>query len=106
MSGITAGELANVLLRVALGIAIVYGIMHFVRKTEEKKQKPEFTLEAKVAAKRVDTSASPLYYVIFDLEDGQRLELRVSEEVYNLVAREDMGRLTWRGQEFVKFERL
>ena len=106
MNGVTSGELFNVLLRVALGIAIVYGIMRFVRKTEEKKQKPEVTLEAKVAAKRIDTSASPLYYAVFDLEDGQRLELRVSEEIYGLLGREDLGRLTYRGQEFVRFERL
>lgn len=106
MNGASTGEIFNILLRVALGIAIIYGIMRFVRKTEEKKQKPEMTQEAKVAAKRVDTSASPLYYVIFDLENGERLELRVSEEIYALVAKEDMGRLTYRGQEFVRFERL
>lgn len=104
--GASANGTLAILLRVAIGIALVYGIMRFVRRSEEKKQKPEETLAAKVAAKRVDTSAAPLYYALFALENGESLELRVPEEIYGLLAREDVGRLTFRGQEFVKFERL
>ena len=106
MDGFSANGVAGILLRVALGIALVCAIMHFVRRAEDKKQQPERTLEAKVAAKRVDTSAAPLWYLVFDLETGERLELMVSEEVYNLLAREDIGRLTFRGREFVRFTRL
>ena len=100
-----SNEALNVLLRVALGIALVYGIMYFVRRTEEKTQQPEVTLEAIAVARRVDTHAAPLYYVVFDLEDGDRRELLVSEEVYGLIAEGDEGRLTFRGKQFVRFER-
>ena len=106
MNAVSTADLAGVLLRVALGIALVYGIMHFVRRAEDKKRQPEQTLEARVAAKRLDTSAAPLWYLIFDLENGVRLELMVTEEIYNLLAKDDIGRLTFRGREFVRFERL
>ena len=98
-------DTAALLLRVAVGIALVWGIMRFVRRTEEKKQKPLTVLEARVAHKRVDTSAAPLWYALFDLEDGRQTELRLPEETYDLLAVGDVGKLSFRGDEFVRFQR-
>ena len=104
MNGASAAEIFNVLLRVALGIAIVYGIMHLVRRVEEKKESPELSLDARVAHKRAD-GAPPVFYATFDCEDGARVELRVPAETYDLLGERDTGRLTFRGQEFVRFAR-
>ena len=98
------GKVIEVLLRVALGIGAIFAIMYCVRKSEEKKLKPEQTLDARVASKRV--SPDNIRFVIFDMEDGATVEMRVSEEIYNLIAQGDVGRVTFREREFVRFERI
>ena len=103
MDAAFAGKLFEVLLRVALGVGAVFAIMYCVRKSEEKKLKPEQTLEARVASKRV--SPDNIRFVVFDMEDGATVEMRVTEEIYNLIAEGDVGRVTFREREFVRFER-
>ena len=98
------GRLIEILLRVALGVGAIFAIMYCVRRSDEKKLKPEQTLEARVAAKRID--ADNIRFVIFDMEDGATVEMRVSEEIYALIAEGDVGRVTFREREFVRFERL
>ena len=97
------GRLIEVLLRVALGIGAIFAIMYCVRKSDQKKLKPEQTLEARVAAKRI--SPDNIHFVIFDMEDGETVEMRVSEEIYALIAQGDIGRVTFREREFVRFVR-
>jgi len=103
MDAAFAGKVFEVLLRVALGVGAVFAIMYCVRKSEEKKLKPEQTLEARVASKRV--SPDNIRFVVFDMEDGATVEMRVTEEIYNLIAEGDVGRVTFREREFVRFER-
>lgn len=98
------GKLLEILLRVALGLGIIFAVMYVLRKTEAKKAKPETTLEARISAKRAD-GTPPLHYVAFDLENGAHTELRVPPEIYALLAAGDTGRLTFKGEEFVRFER-
>ncbi len=97
------GRLIEILLRVALGIGAIFAIMYCVRKADEKKLKPEQTLEARIASKRI--SPDNIHFVIFDMEDGATVEMRVSEEIYSLIAEGDVGRVTFREREFVRFVR-
>ena len=104
MDAAFTGKVIEILLRVALGVCAIFAIMYCVRRSDEKKLKPEQTLEARVAAKRIDVDN--IRFVIFDMEDGATVEMRVSEEIYALIAEGDVGRVTFREREFVRFERL
>ncbi|MBQ9082839.1 MAG: DUF2500 domain-containing protein [Clostridia bacterium] len=49
--------------------------------------------------------ASTSYYVTFELENGDRMELHLPGREYGLLIEGDMGLLTWQGSRFVHFER-
>jgi len=66
----------------------------------------------KVVAKRQhvwggagDSSAHTNYYVTFEFEDGQRLELPVRANQFGLIAEGDIGVLTYQGTRFLDFVR-
>ena len=85
---------------------------------------PRLTVPATVVTKREDvshhhhanggditgaqgyhTSTSTSYYVTFQVESGDRMELHVSGSEYGLLAEGDNGRLTFQGTRYLSFER-
>jgi len=87
---------------------------------------PQETVNARVAAKRMKVSGhghsaaagnvSAMntlhsstytdYFVTFEFEDGKRLELRVKDHEYGLLAEGDRGRLSFQGTRYLGFERI
>lgn len=77
---------------------------------------PRLTVEATVTAKRTQVSyhhdangpshTSTRYYVTFQVESGDRMELPVSGPEYGMLAEGDRGRLTFQGTRYLGFERL
>ena len=51
------------------------------------------------------TSTSTTYYVTFQVESGDRLELHLSGSQYGLIVEGDKGLLTFQGTRFLNFER-
>ena len=51
------------------------------------------------------TSRSTSYYVTFEVESGDRLELRISGSEYGLLAEGDFGMLTFQGTRYLSFDR-
>ena len=49
--------------------------------------------------------SSTSYYVTFQVESGDRMELRVSGREYGLLAEGDRGRLTFQGTRYLSFVR-
>ena len=87
---------------------IIGGITQWVRNNNS----PVETYEAVVVAKRTevsgggnDTMASTSYFVTFELESGQRIELRAKANQYGMIAEGDRGVLTCQGTRFLDFER-
>ncbi len=77
-------------------------------------KQPQLTREATVVAKRTDVSgggsnsnfsASTWYYVTFEVESGERIELSVMGSEYGMLAEGDRGRLTTQGTRYIDFER-
>lgn len=81
-------------------------------------QSPRLTVEASVAAKRINvshhqhaggdnfhTTTSTSYYVTFEVESGDRMELHVSGSDYGMLVEGDHGRLTFQGTRYLGFER-
>jgi hypothetical protein len=80
---------------------------------------PVLTVEAKVVAKRADVSdyldsdsdgmthrhSNTSYYVTFQVESGDRMELHVPDQEFGMLAEGDRGRLTFQGTRYQGFSR-
>ena len=78
---------------------------------------PRLTVEAKVVAKRTnithfndgtDTTmvhTNTTYYVTFEVESGDRMEMNVRGSEYGMLAEGDVGKLTFQGTRYLNFER-
>ena len=82
---------------------------------------PRLTVPATVVSKRTNvshshhhhgtdhmahTSTSTTYYVTFQVDSGDRMELRLAGHQFGLIAEGDQGRLTFQGTRFLNFERI
>lgn len=79
-----------------------------IRKDRNNRNAPELTVEATLVAKRIhvwgDHSHTD-YYATFQVASGDRMELEIPDNQYGYLVENDHGRLTFRGTEFLKFER-
>ncbi|MBO5129657.1 MAG: DUF2500 domain-containing protein [Oscillospiraceae bacterium] len=78
---------------------------------------PRLTVPVTVVAKRTNvsrhhhggehhhTSTSTSYYVTFQVESGDRMELHMSGSQYGLIVEGDKGLLTFQGTRFLDFQR-
>lgn len=80
---------------------------------------PRLTVPAMIAAKRINVShhhhggvnehhhhTSTTYYVTFQVESGDRIELPVAGCEYGMLIEGDSGKLTFQGTRYLGFERL
>ena len=101
---------------------LVFGIILFtiikgIGEWNKNNHSPRLTVEAAVVTKRqnvsrhhhhngngaMHTSTSTSYYVTFQVESGDRVELRVSGLEYGQLAEGDQGRLTFQGTRYLGF---
>lgn len=80
---------------------------------------PKLTVPATIVAKRTNVSrhhhggagnhhhhhTSTTYYVTFQVESGDRMELHVAGHEYGLLVEGDKGNLTFQGTRYLGFER-
>jgi len=73
---------------------------------------PRLSVPASVVSKRADVThysnnghSSTRYYVTFQVESGDRMELSVSGSEYGMLAEGDTGKLCFQGTRFLSFER-
>lgn len=77
---------------------------------------PRLTVPATVVAKRTNVSrhsgtndhhytTSTTYYVTFQVESGDRMELHVAGTEYGMLIEGDNGKLTFQGARYLGFER-
>lgn len=93
-------------------------LVTFVRELSQRNKNnhsPRLTVEARVVTKRQNIShhhsgdhmstTSSRYYVTFQVESGDRMELQMTGPEYGMLAEGDRGRLTFQGTRYVSFER-
>ena len=102
-------------------------IMTFVQSIKQwryNNQQPRLSVDARVVAKRTDvshhqhpvggdatgahgftTSSTTWYYVTFEVESGDRMELEVDGNSYGMMAEGDYGKLSFQGTRFLSFDR-
>ncbi|MED3800556.1 DUF2500 domain-containing protein [Lysinibacillus xylanilyticus] len=96
---------------------IVFGVIAFtiikgVLQWSKNNNEPLLTVPAKVVTKRSNTSggsgnssAHTSYYVTFEVQSGDRLELKMNGRDYGQLADDDFGLLTFQGTRYHTFER-
>ena len=105
---------AFVIVFILIALAAIRGIAEWNRNNHS----PVLTVDTRVVAKRTSVShhhhggnvdhysTSTTYYVTFEFESGDRLELRVPHDEFGYLVEGDMGRLTFQGTRFKGFERF
>ena len=98
---------------------IVVILIRGVGEWNKNNHSPRLTVNATVVAKRghishhhhntgnhaMHNTTSTTYYVTFEVESGDRMELHVSGSEFGLLVEGDTGRLTFQGTRYLGFER-
>ena len=98
----------------SFGAVFVFIIVYAVKQNSKNNSAPRVTLEARVVDKRTVSHRHHnhhnsfyhrhyYHYVTFELQDGQRTELRVSLGEFESLAVADEGALTLQGTRFISF---
>ena len=86
-----------------------------IKEWNKNNHSPRLTVDAAVISKRTNisrhrhdrhTQASTTYYVTFEVESGDRMELRLSGSEYGLLIEGDRGKLSFQGTRYLGFERI
>lgn len=94
----------------------VFIIIYVVKQRSKDDNAPRLTVDAKVVDKRTVSHRHHnhnnhishrhyYHYVSFELQDGQKTELRVSKTDFDSLCVADKGMLTLQGTRFVSFDR-
>lgn len=97
--------------------AVVVTIVKSIAEWNKNNHSPRLTVEATVVAKRTDISrhshkhghhrhhtTSTYYYVTFQVESGDRMELSVDGSEYGMLVEGDKGRLSFQGTRYLSFQ--
>jgi len=109
----------EILFFIVFGLVISVFVVTFVRIIGEwhhNNNSPRLTVPAKIVAKRTNVSrhqnasghghhTSTTYYVTFEFESTDRLELQVRGNEYGLLVEGDFGKLSFQGTRYLGFER-
>jgi hypothetical protein len=90
----------------------LYIIISSITRWSSNNASPRLNRPARIVGKRPHTwggsgrsSAHTSYYVTFEFEDRERLELPVRAQEYGMMAEGDYGILTHQGTRFIDFQR-
>jgi len=108
---------------ILIGFIVVIGIIIFrvVKGGAEwtsNNNSPVLTVDAKVVAKRMQVNqhahgtnmthhhhTTSRYFATFEMESGDRMELKIPTKEYGLLAEGDAGKLTFQGTRYKGFDR-
>ncbi|WP_340008707.1 DUF2500 domain-containing protein [Paenibacillus sp. FSL K6-0276] len=63
-------------------------------------------IRSEVSGGSGDSSTKPSYFVTFEIDGGNRLELHVMDQEYGLITEGDRGELSYQGSRFKGFDRI
>ena len=98
-------------------VVFIVILVKIIGQWHNNNQSPRLTVEATVVAKRGHTThhhdagnmhhshSSTTYYVTFQFESGDRLELEIPHDRFGYLVEGDKGKLTFQGTRFLEFER-
>lgn len=87
-------------------------LIRSLKEWNKNNHSPRLTVEATVVGRRGhrsggghNHSAHTTYYITFQVESGDRLELNIPASEYGYIVEGDRGKLTFQGTRFLGFER-
>ena len=98
-------------------VVFVVGIVKGLSQWNKNNHAPRLTVPVTVVSKRTNvshhhhagerhmSSTNTSYYVTFQVESGDRMELHLSGSQFGLIVEGDKGLLTFQGTRFLNFER-
>ena len=107
------GILFTIVFVLVIGVFLV-NIVKGIGQWNKNNNSPRLTVVAGVASKRTTVShhhhdhqvhTSTSYYVTFQVESGDRIELKMSGQEYGMLMEGDVGQLTFQGTRYLGFER-
>ena len=112
------GIMFTIVFVLVIGMFIVIAVKG-IGQWNKNNQSPRLTVPATVVAKRTNVShhrhggvndhhhhhTSTSYYVTFQVESGDRMELHVAGTEYGLLIEGDRGNLTFQGTRYLGFDR-
>ena len=110
------GVMFTIMFVLFIGIFVVV-IVRGIGQWNKNNNSPRLTVPATVVSKRADVShrhhagehhhthTSTSYYVTFEVESGDRMELHMSGTEYGLLIEGDKGNLSFQGTRYLGFER-
>ena len=115
MSFGTFGVMFTIMFLLFIGIFVVV-IVRGISQWNKNNNSPRLTVPATVVSKRANVShhragehhhshTSTSYYVTFEVESGDRMELHMSGTEYGLLIEGDKGSLSFQGTRYLGFER-
>ncbi len=95
---------------------IVITFFRGIKQWKKNNDSPRLTVEAKVATKRSNFyrnagtdhhvgTGHTTYYITFEVQSGDRMELNVPGQEYGLLVEGDWGSLTFQGTRYLSFQR-
>ena len=118
------GVIFCIVFAIVIGM-IIFTLVKGISTWNKNNHSPRLTVAASVVAKRTDvshqrhanagdstgaygyhTTTSTWYYVTFQVESGDRMELSMDGSEYGMLAEGDCGKLTFQGTRYLGFERL
>lgn len=98
------------LILVIFVVSIVYNLVRWLKNNNS----PRIVANAKIVSKRTKytrnhhddfSTGYSRYFVTFEFESKDRLELKVDSREYGLLAEGDIGKLSFQGTRYLSFER-
>lgn len=108
------GVLFTLMFILVFGIIIVT-IVRGIGQWNKNNNSPRLTVPATVVSKRTNVSHhhhdhhthhSTSYYVTFQVDSGDRMELHMSGQEYGMLVEGDKGNLSFQGTRYLGFERI
>lgn len=110
------GAMFSIVFFLVVGVFIVT-IVKGLSEWNKNNNSPRLTVAATVVGKRMNvshhhnggemnhSSSSTSYYVTFEVESGDRMELHVSGKEYGMLVEGDCGQLSFQGTRYLGFVR-
>lgn len=97
----------------------IYAVVQAIARKQKNDASPRLTVLARVVSRRQEvthharnmndgvyhTSSTTRYFVTFQVESGDRLELQLDGSDFGMIAEGDEGRLSFQGTRFLEFQR-
>ncbi len=87
---------------------IIFSVLSSIKQGIKNNNSPLLTVPAEVASKRIHVQGDhsrTTYYVTFEVQSGDRMELIVEGTEYGKLVERDLGLLSFQGTRYISYER-